>query len=173
MPAWPRIIIPAFLATALLGPTPATARTMENMPVAVLRAIDKVSARTVTFDVPVDKTVKFGRSLFIKPRSCRKASQLDTPESAAFLQVWEKTTDDADGEEKAEWVFSGWMFASSPGLSAMDHPVYDVWVVDCKNAAARDNDKTSFSDEKAPDGATEPETDTPDKPEAPAEDGQN
>lgn len=150
-----------FAAFFVLNLQPALARTMEDMPVATLRAIDKVSARTVTFDVPVNKTVKFGRSLFIKPRACRKASPLDEPEAATFLQIWEKKTDEATGEEKADWVFSGWMFASSPALSAMDHPVYDVWVIDCKNAATPDAGKTSFSEEKAPEGSTEPEALTP------------
>lgn len=171
-----RLSLVVVLALVLLAlpASPVAARTMENMPVAVLRAIDKVSARTVTFDVPVDKTVKFGRSLFIKPRACRKASQLDAPESAAFLQVWEKKPDPDNGDEKAEWVFSGWMFASSPGLSAMDHAVYDVWVIDCKNASAKDGDKTSFSDEKAPDGGAEPAALPDDETGSEAdEDGQN
>lgn len=103
---------------------------MEHMQYAVLRTIDKLSARTHTFDVALDKTVKFGDSLFIKLRSCRKSSPIDQPESAAFLQIWEKKTPD----QEPNWVFSGWMFASSPSLSAMDHPVYDVWVIECKNA---------------------------------------
>src|SRR5690606_39209743 len=64
--------------------------------------------------------------LFIKIRACRKADPIEAPESAGFLQIWEVGPD-----EKAKWVFSGWMFASSPALSAMDHPVYDVWVIDC------------------------------------------
>ncbi len=133
---------------------PAFARQMDDMPVAVLRTIDKVSARTLTFEVPVDKTVKFGTSLFIKPRACRKAVPLEEPESAAFLQIWEKTTDDQTGEEKADWVFSGWMFASSPALSAMDHPVYNVWVVDCKNLDTVSEEITEFSEEAAPDEGT-------------------
>ncbi len=103
---------------------------MEDKKIAVLRTIDKLSARTHTFDVDVDKTVKFGRSLYIKVRACRKSSPLDQPESAAFLQIWEKEKPD----QESAWVFSGWMFASNPSLSAMDHPVYDVWLIDCKNA---------------------------------------
>lgn len=138
----------------------AEARQMEEMNFAVLRTIDKISARTRTFEVPVDKTVKFGSSLFIRLRACRKASPLDQPENAAFLQIWEKKPT----EEKSNWVFSGWMFSSNPSLSAMDHPVYDVWVIECKNAAT--SAKQEFSSEKAPEGApakgaVEPGSDTP------------
>jgi len=142
----------------------AAARSMQDMSIAVLRTIDKVSARTRTFEVPVDKTVKFGSSLFIRVRACRKSSPLDQPESAAFLQIWEKKPADY----KSKWVFSGWMFASNPSLSAMDHPVYDVWVIDCKNAVTSAKPE-EFSSEKAPEGAPvksepvpTPDTPTPD-----------
>lgn len=127
----------------------AVARQMEEMNIAVLRTIDKISARTRTFEVPVDKTVKFGNSLFIRLRACRKSSPLDQPESAAFLQIWEKKATDY----KSKWIFSGWMFASNPSLSAMDHPVYDVWVIDCKNAPTSSAKSQDFSSEKAPEGA--------------------
>lgn len=101
---------------------------MDNYPTARLRMLDKVTARTSTFDVKVDTTVRFGQ-LYIKPRACRKAPPIETPESASFLQVWE-----VKPKEKPQWVFSGWMFASSPALSSMDHPIYDVWVLDCIGA---------------------------------------
>lgn len=122
-------------------------RQMEDMSFVVLRTIDKLSARTHTFEIPVDKTVKFSKSLFIKARACRKASPLDKPENAAFLQIWERKPN----EDDAQWVFSGWMFSSSPSLSAMDHGVYDVWVIECKNAAT--SEKEEFSSETVPEGA--------------------
>lgn len=112
---------------------------MEDMPIAVLRSLDKVTARTSTFEIPIDKTVTFGGSLFIRVKACREAPPIATPESAAFLQIWERRPDDV----KSRWVFSGWMFASSPSLSAMDHPVFDVWVIDCKNASTSDEEFTS------------------------------
>ena len=145
---------------------PASARQMDEMGIAVLRTIDKVSAVTRTFEVPVDKTVKFGSSLFIHLRACRKASPLDQPESAAFLQIWEKKPTD----DKSSWVFSGWMFASNPSLSAVDHPVYDVWLIDCKNAATSSKPE-DFSSEKVPEGApvksAPPEEASPDNKDAP------
>lgn len=100
---------------------------MLNYPTVTLRTLDKSTARTDTIDVNIRETVEFG-SLFIKVQSCRKSEPLDKPESASFLQIWEVPVN----SKKSEWVFSGWMFASSPAVSAMDHAVYDVWVLDCK-----------------------------------------
>lgn len=102
------------------------AEVMDDFSIVKLQALDKSTARTVTFQAKVGSTIQYG-SLFIKIQSCRKSPPLEKPESAAFLQIWEVPS----GKEKSEWVFSGWMFASSPALSAMDHPVYDVWVIDC------------------------------------------
>lgn len=139
------------LAVGLGGEAAAAPRKMENTSIVVMRTIDKLSARTHTFEIPVDKTVKFGNSLFIKVRSCKRASPLDRPESAAFMQIWERKPSEKD----STWIFSGWMFASNPSLSAMDHPVYDVWVMECKNAATAAKPAEVFSSEKAPTHAPE------------------
>jgi len=115
----------------LLIAAPANARATIDTTTAKLQSIDKVTARTLTFEVNVGATVKFG-SLYIKLQACRKAPDIEEPESAAFMQIWEVSDEDTE-KEKANWVYSGWMFASSPGLSAMDHPIYDVWVLECKD----------------------------------------
>jgi hypothetical protein len=99
---------------------------MEDYPRVKLQSLDKITARTMTFDVDVGSTVKFGK-IYIKIRACRKAPPIEQPESAAFLQIWEINSIN----EKAQWIFSGWMFSSSPALSPMEHPIYDVWVIDC------------------------------------------
>jgi hypothetical protein len=114
-----------FLLLPFVSGGNAQAREMEALPVVKMQTLDKITARTETFEADVGSTVKFG-PLYIKIQSCQKASPLEPPESAAFLQIWEINADD-----KAEWIFSGWMFASSPALSHMDHPIYDVWVLDC------------------------------------------
>jgi hypothetical protein len=95
-----------------------------------LRILDKVRAESRTYDLEVGHTVAYA-NIRIRPRSCRKSSPLDDPESASFLQIWEVLPDG-----KSSWVFSGWMFASSPSLSAMDHAVYDVTVLDCRDPKA-------------------------------------
>jgi hypothetical protein len=95
--------------------------------VAVLQALDKVTARVTTLDAPLGETVKYN-TLEIIARACDKKPPEETPESTAFLDIWE-----ARPGEPMQGVFRGWMFASSPAVSAMEHPVYDVWVLDCRN----------------------------------------
>jgi hypothetical protein len=115
----------AFGTAALIAvATPAHAIQMEE---AVLQGLDKITARISTIEVAVGETVTFG-SLQITLRACDKRPPEETPESAAFLQVVEQKP----GEQPVT-RFSGWMFASSPALSAMEHPVYDLWVLDCEN----------------------------------------
>ena len=93
---------------------------------AVLQALDKVTARITKLEVGVSRGIRFG-SLLITVRSCHKRPPEEPPEVTAFLEI----IDDKPGEAP-EKLFSGFMFASSPGLSAMEHPVYDVWVIDCR-----------------------------------------
>jgi len=95
--------------------------------VAVLQALDKVTARVTTLEAPLGETIKYN-TLEITARACDKKPPEETPESTAFLDIWEVRPD-----EPMQSVFRGWMFASSPAVSAMEHPVYDVWVLDCKN----------------------------------------
>ena len=123
-----RVLIVSTLALAWGAPV--HAREMESYPIVKLQSLDKITARTMTFEAKVGGTVKFG-PLYIKVQACSKAPPVEPPESAAFLQIWEMKLQGEPKEEKPEWVFSGWMFASSPGLSYMDHPIYDVWVIDC------------------------------------------
>ncbi len=120
-----RFFIGFLFVFALLINSPAHA-VMEDYPSIKLQGLDKSVGRTVTFEATVGSTIQYG-PLFIKIHACRKAPPIEKPESAAFLQIWEVPP----GAEKSEWAFSGWMFASSPALSAMDHPVYDVWILDC------------------------------------------
>lgn len=138
---------------------PLMAQASIDYPIVKLRSLDKTTARTMTFEAGVGSTLKFG-SVYIKVRACRKAPEMETPESAAFLQVWEVDTDKETNEETSNWVFSGWMFASSPGLSSMDHPIYDVWVLDClqkKVGGAGEKDDEAREGEGEVKGAAEPE----------------
>lgn len=115
----------ALSALLLVQPAPAHAIAMNEV---VLQALDKITARVSRITVPVGGTVSFG-SLQITARACDKHPPEETPESAAFLQIIEVKPGEAPVSR-----FSGWMFASSPALSAMEHPVYDIWVLDCINA---------------------------------------
>ncbi|MGH6942814.1 MAG: DUF2155 domain-containing protein [Geminicoccaceae bacterium] len=98
--------------------------------VAVLQALDKVTARVSPLRAPLGEPVRFG-SLEIVARACRKTPPTEPPESAAFLEVRELPPA-SDPDAPPTQIFSGWMFASSPGVSALEHPVYDLVVVDCE-----------------------------------------
>ncbi len=110
------------LLAAILAPGLAHA---EAMDAALLQGLDKVTARISTIEAPVGQPVRFG-SLEIVARHCDKTPPEERPEAAAFLQISE-----IKQGEPAEVLFSGWMFASSPALSSLEHPIYDIVVVDC------------------------------------------
>lgn len=115
-----------FAALISVGPD-ATAQGQTNA--ATLRLLDKVTARVITVDAIIDQPVSFG-VLRIVVRACQKNPPEETPEGAAFLEI-----DDARGSLPVKSLFRGWMFASSPSLNALEHPVYDVWVIDCKRVS--------------------------------------
>ncbi|HYM30316.1 MAG TPA: DUF2155 domain-containing protein [Candidatus Cybelea sp.] len=113
-----RVGIAVVLAAAVAVPAQAAS--------AVLQGLDKITARVSTFDAPIDKPVRFG-TLSITVRACNKRPPEEPPETTAFLEI-----EDERQNQPPQQVFMGWMFASSPALNALQHPVYDVWVVDCK-----------------------------------------
>ncbi len=106
---------------------------------AILQGLDKVTARVTTIQAPNNDPVQFG-TLEIITRACRKHPPEETPESAAYLDIH-----DIKPGEPAQRVFQGWMFASSPALSALEHSVYDIWVLDCDTGIIPNHDNTSSS----------------------------
>ena len=96
---------------------------------AVLQALDKVVARTSRLEAPLDRPVRFG-TLRIVVRSCHAAPPEEPPENVAFLEI-----DEVHHDERAVRLYTGWMFSSTPGLAALEHPVYDIWVLACTEAA--------------------------------------
>ena len=94
---------------------------------AVFSGLDKITGRIITFDVALGETVQFG-ALQVVPRVCYTRPPTETAATDAFVEVSEVTL---QGEVRR--IFSGWMFASNPALNALDHPVYDVWVIDCRS----------------------------------------
>jgi hypothetical protein len=112
-------------ATLLLCLHVAEAAAIEGKAV-VLQGLDKVTARVSTFDAAIGDTVRFG-SLKIVPRACDRTPPEEPPESTVYLDI----TDLRPGSAPVD-LFHGWMFASSPALNALEHPVYDVWVLECK-----------------------------------------
>ena len=123
-----KALLPALLIGLVAAPAAATDISMDTV---VLGGLDKVAARVNTFKDKVGDTVRFG-TLEIVARTCVTHPPEEQPENAAFLEVY----DTQPGKARAK-VFSGWMFASSPALSAMDNPVYDIWVLRCESSTAR------------------------------------
>jgi hypothetical protein len=94
---------------------------------AMFSGLDKITGRIITFDAAVGETVQFG-ALQVTPRICYTRPPTESPNTDAFIEVDEVTL---QGDVKR--IFTGWMFAASPGLHAVEHPIYDVWLTDCKN----------------------------------------
>ncbi|HKX11288.1 MAG TPA: DUF2155 domain-containing protein [Stellaceae bacterium] len=110
---------------AKAAPPPTTAAA-PAVTVAILQGLDKTTARVSTVEAPLGKPVQFG-TLVITARACDKKPPEEPPNTAAFLEI-----DEARANTDRQHLFSGWMFAQSPALSTLEHPVYDVTVLDCK-----------------------------------------
>ena len=106
-------------------PVPSKAARIEN-PVATFSGIDKITGRITSFDVYIGETVQFG-ALQVSPKVCYSRDDTEAQKITSFVEVDEITLD-----RKIRRIFTGWMFADSPGLNAVEHPVYDVWLTECK-----------------------------------------
>ncbi|TRC76998.1 DUF2155 domain-containing protein [Mesorhizobium sp. WSM4307] len=113
-------------APAAPAPAPPAGSDRIANPVAEFAGIDKITGRIITFDVYIDETVQFG-ALQVTPRVCYSRPQNEEPKTDSFVEVDEITLD-----RKIRRIFTGWMFAESPGLNAVEHAVYDVWLKECK-----------------------------------------
>ena len=116
-------------------------------PTAVFAGLDKITGRITSFDVAIEETVQFG-ALRVTPRACYSRPPTEAARTDAFLDVDEVTL---QGEVRR--IFTGWMFAASPGLHAVEHPIYDIWLTDCKGgtpAVAEANPAASAQKPPAP-----------------------
>jgi hypothetical protein len=144
----PRILASASAALALLGgialaaPSPKPAKPAPVKPAQpvkppapkgpltlIMRGLDKITGRPTTLLVPIGKSVQFA-TLTVTARYCYSTPPTETPETAAFVQI-----DDHRPDQPQRRIFSGWMYASSPGLNGLQHPLYDVWVITCRAVA--------------------------------------
>ena len=153
--------LPRWLLLALMLATlaqPACAQRIENK-VAVFAALDKVTARISKLETGLGETVKFG-SLKITPRVCYSRPPTEQPKTTAFIEVDETLL---SGQEKR--LFTGWMFAESPGLNAVEHPVFDVWLTECRAPVkAPDTAAAAAKPGAAADPAAAAAADTPAEP---------
>lgn len=123
-----RRLTAAILFAGLLPGGPALADKIKN-PTAVFSGLDKITGRIISFEVAVDETVQFG-ALQLTPRVCYSRPPTENPNTTSFIEVDEVTLDN-----KYRRIFTGWMFASSPGLHGIEHAVYDVWLTECKGGS--------------------------------------
>lgn len=99
-------------------------------PYAVFTGLDKITGTTTTFETRVGESKQFG-GLIVKAEVCYTRSATEQPKTTSFVQV-----DEVQLDETHKRIFSGWMFAQSPGLNAVEHPIYDVWLVNCRDPSA-------------------------------------
>jgi len=114
----------ATLVSFALG-GPAAADRIRN-PTAVFAGLDKITGRIISFEVAVDETVQFG-ALQITPRVCWTRPPTEAPQTTSFTEV-----DEVTFNNEYRRIFTGWMYAASPGLHGVEHAIYDVWLTDCK-----------------------------------------
>ncbi|MCO5093424.1 DUF2155 domain-containing protein [Bosea sp. (in: a-proteobacteria)] len=131
MPSLSRFPILAGLAAsalALVAAGPAEADRIKN-PTAVFAGLDKITGRIISFEVAIDETVQFG-ALQLTPRVCWTRPPTEAPQTDAFVEVDEVTV-----KNEYRRIFTGWMYAASPGLHGVEHAIYDVWLTDCKGGS--------------------------------------
>ncbi len=142
-------------AAFVLFSTTAWSENIKN-PVAIFAGLDKVLGVTKNFEEKVGQDVKFS-NLIIKAEICNTAPITEDPKTAAFVEIDEIRKDDSKKR-----IFSGWMFAESPGLNGLEHPVLDVWLVGCKDPNAPPPPvETAVDPLQTPDKAQEKPEDKP------------
>ncbi len=148
-------------AAALVAPNTAVADKISN-PVAVFDGLDKITGRIISFEVAINETVQFG-ALQITPRVCYSRPPTEAPQTDVFAQV-----DEIDEQKQLKRIFSGWMFADSPGLHGIEHPIFDIWLTECKGGTTVIHDAPQ-AEAWVPNPDESPPTDTGIDPNAPAQ----
>jgi hypothetical protein len=113
-----------FAASAVAISYPASATRIRH-PVAVFTGLDKITGRTIAFEAAAGETVQFG-TLQITERACFTHPATEAPQTTTFVEV-----DEVSADNQYKRIFSGWMFAASPGLHGIEHPIYDIWLTNC------------------------------------------
>jgi len=128
---------------------------------ALFSGLDKITGRIISFDVAIGETVQFG-ALQLTPRACYTRPATETANTDSFIEVDEVTL---QGEVRR--IFTGWVFAASPGLHAVEHPIYDIWLTDCKNPAVAADQTQAAPPPPAPAAAPPPSRTQPKQKQAP------
>jgi hypothetical protein len=124
--------------TLAVSLSPANAEGPQKNPIAIFAGLDKITGTITTFEVGIDETKRFG-SLNVRPRVCYTRPITEKPKTTAFIEVEENKLDGGLNR-----IFTGWMLAQSPGLNAVEHPVYDIWLTGCRNPGVATNNNTTL-----------------------------
>lgn len=119
------------LALAIVSGAVVQPARADQYPVATFSGLDKITARVAKFDASVGKPTRFG-ALEVTVRSCDKKPPEEPPRTAAYVEI--RQIDEEKNVVEPAPIFKGWMFAESPGLNGLEHPVYDVWLNTCKGS---------------------------------------
>src|SRR3979411_1188247 len=119
----------SFAISTMMVSGPARADIIKH-PIAVFSGLDKITGRTIAFQAAAGETVQFG-SLQITERACYTRPATEAPQTITFVEV-----DEVDATNQYKRIFSGWMFAASPGLHGIEHPIYDIWLTGCEGGEA-------------------------------------
>ncbi len=119
-----------WIMVLMLAASPAAQAERLSNPIAVFAGLDKITGITTTFEIPIGEERRFG-GLIVKPDACYSSPITEEPKTTGFVQV-----DQLDASNARKTIFSGWMFAESPGLNAVEHAIYDVWLTGCRDPNA-------------------------------------
>ena len=123
------LVLAVSSAVAMLWASSVHAQRLSN-PIAVYSGLDKITGITTTFEIPIGEERRFG-GLVVKPSACMSSPITEEPKTTSFV-----TVEQVESDNTRKPVFSGWMFAESPGLSAVEHAIYDVWLNGCRDPNA-------------------------------------
>ena len=124
-----RLALALCLVLLALSPARAQSERLTN-PIAVFAGLDKITGVTTTFEIPIGEERRFG-ALIVKPDVCYTRPITEEPKTTSYVQV-----DQVEIDSTRKNIFSGWMFAESPGLNAVEHAIYDVWLTGCRDPNA-------------------------------------
>lgn len=124
------VVTGALASTILIAATGAALAERVSNPIAVFAGLDKITGLTTSFEVKIGEEARFG-GLLVKPDVCYSREITEEPKTTSFVEV-----DEIETDASRKRVFTGWMFAESPGLNAVEHPVYDVWLTGCRDPNA-------------------------------------
>jgi hypothetical protein len=124
-----RAVLALCFAVMSAGPALAQSERLTN-PIAVFAGLDKITGVTTTFEIPIGEERRFG-GLIVKPNACYTRPATEEPKTTSFVEV-----DQVEAGSTRKRIFSGWMFAESPGLNAVEHAIYDVWLTGCRDPNA-------------------------------------